>query len=287
MRSCRRVTNPLVRSTKVSTKDIRTSTHDTICDVCGRTLLRGEHADPYLDGVTRRTVCELCKDRALHEGWIREGTVTRYGDGQSSAEGRRSFLARLRTGRREGGPAPAAGPSLRDELDGQAWSQEGEDGQAGPAELRFGASRSHRAAQPSRGHRGQGGRSRPPATNAVPVPAEFREPRHIRAVPTSVEQKIVAAAGFFNDSEHPRTVAGVARSLGAPGVCVAPSASSPSGVSIVVSWELCWYRYEVDLSDELPSVRAAGQGYELSELTPEELLVNAAADEHGRLLLAS
>ena len=38
-------------------------------------------------------------------------------------------------------------------------------------------------------------------------------------------------------------------------------------VNIVVSWELCWYRYEVDLSDEVPAVRAAAQGYELTELS--------------------
>ncbi len=93
----------------------------------------------------------------------------------------------------------------------------------------------------------------------------------MRAVPTSVEQKVVSAAELFNESEHPRTVAGVARSLGAPDVCVLPSSSRPSLVTLVVSWELCWYRFEVDLSDEVPGVRSAGQGYELSELDPEEL----------------
>jgi hypothetical protein len=49
--------------------------------------------------------------------------------------------------------------------------------------------------------------------------------------------------------------------------------------------ELCWYRYEVDLSDDRPSVRVADQGSELDELAPEERRPNAAADERGALNL--
>jgi hypothetical protein len=41
----------------------------------------------------------------------------------------------------------------------------------------------------------------------------------------------------------------------------------------------------VDLSDDQPSIRVSGQGYELSELTPEERRPNAVADEHGQLSL--
>jgi hypothetical protein len=54
---------------------------------------------------------------------------------------------------------------------------------------------------------------------------------------------------------------------------------------VVAAWELCWYRYEVDLADELPSVRVAAQGAELDELEPTELECNAAADEDGVLAL--
>src|SRR5205085_6719395 len=83
----------------VSTRDIRTSTAYTVCDVCGRTLLRGERAETYLHGGERRSVCELCKSRALHEGWVKEGTVPSYGDGEGHSERRRSLLGRLRARR--------------------------------------------------------------------------------------------------------------------------------------------------------------------------------------------
>jgi len=107
----------------------------------------------------------------------------------------------------------------------------------------------------------------------------------VRAVPSGAEQKMLAAIDLFNDSEHRRTVSGVARSLGSPGVNVCPAELRPSLVNIVVSWELCWYRYEVALSDEVPSVRVAGQGYELDELSAAERTPNAVADDTGGLAL--
>jgi hypothetical protein len=54
-------------------------------------------------------------------------------------------------------------------------------------------------------------------------------------------------------------------------------------VRLIFSWELCWYRYEVELSDDPPSVRSAGQGTELSELGPEELQPTASVDGDGTL----
>ncbi len=106
-------------------------------------------------------------------------------------------------------------------------------------------------------------------------------------MPSYDVHKIAAAVELFNASQHRRTVAGVARSLGSPAVNVAPVDNRPTLVCVVVSWELCWYRYEVDLSDEGTSVRVAGQGYELEELEPSERLPNAVADDLGQLTLAS
>ena len=74
----------------------------------------------------------------------------------------------------------------------------------------------------------------------------------MHAVPASAEHKVSSAVDLFNSSEHRRTVVGVARSLGLPAASVVPSDSRPSMVNIVVSWELCWYRYEVDVSDDQP-----------------------------------
>ncbi len=243
----------------MNTRDIRTSHEAAVCDVCGRTLLRGERAEVYLNGGTRRLVCELCKSRAVHEGWAREGTLPAYEGGEAGSERRRSLLGRLRSKARDAAPAPAAAPTLDDELDGHAWSQSSNGVRLGPAE----------------------GQPRPaPALSRGP-----REPRHVRAVPSGDDQKIVAAVELFNGSEHRRTVAGVARSLGEPTVAIAPVSHRPSVVNVVVSWELCWYRYDVDLSDDQPTVRVSGQGYELDELEAGERAPNAVADEHGRLSL--
>jgi hypothetical protein len=279
----------------VATRDIRTSVQDTVCDVCGRTLLRGEQADVYLDGRTPRQVCELCKDRAVQEGWVREGTVTGYENGGTSVEPRRSLLGRLRSRRDAGLAATPQAPTLRDELDGHAWSDEvlglgdeelleaGEDISAEPPPASTRPPARERARARDRSRRA-GPARRAPASNSVAQPS--REPRSVRAVPSSGEQKAANAVALFNTSEHPRTVAGVARSLGAPGVCLIPSSSSPSLVTVTVWWELCWYRYEVDLSDDVPSVRQIGQGYELTELTAAEQQANAVADDRGALQLA-
>ena len=65
-----------------------------------------------------------------------------------------------------------------------------------------------------------------------------------------------------------------------------PSATEGSIVSIVVGWELSWYRYEVDLADEEAGVRLVAQGAELTELEVEDQAPNAVADERGTLALA-
>src|SRR3954466_2543103 len=82
------------------TRDIRTNQLDIACDVCGRTLLRGEHPELYLAGGERRRVCDLCVPRAQHEGWIRESGADDVEFRHPRHEGR-SFIDRLRSGRRE------------------------------------------------------------------------------------------------------------------------------------------------------------------------------------------
>ena len=58
-------------------------------------------------------------------------------------------------------------------------------------------------------------------------------------------------------------------------------------VSLLVGWELCWYRYEVDLARDVDAVGVAEQGDDLSELGAAPPQPNATADEHGELRLAS
>jgi hypothetical protein len=224
----------------MTTRHIQTAGEQIACDVCGRTLLRGERAEVYLSGASRRSVCELCTTRALHEGWVREGSVPAFEAAETSSEKRRSLLGKLRSRGAGGGNA---GSARRDEAE--------------------------RAAP----------------TRPVDITAAGREPRHVRAVPTSVEHKVASAVETFNGSDHCKTVSGVARSLGVPEVSVRPDANRASVVNVVVAWELCWYRYEVDLSDDKPTVRVAGQGYELEELEPHEREPNATATASGQVTM--
>ncbi len=229
------------------TRDIRTNQQDLSCDVCGRTLLRGERAEPFLAGGARRQFCEVCRGRAKHEGCFRVWGADELTLRSARHEGRTRLVDRLRA-RRERARAVA---------DAQAAQELAEAG------VHF---------------------DTPPARAPEPAPPEPpRNPRHVRAVPTNKDLKMQRALEVFNASDHTRTVGGVARSLGAPGVCVRPLADRPSVVAITVMWELSWYRFEVDLSDEAGGVRREGHGAELDELPTEEQVVNAAADERGAL----
>lgn len=235
----------------VTTRDIRVATTHTTCDVCGRNLLRGEHAEKYVAGGERHWVCDLCVSRALQDGWVREGTLPSYEPGEAERERRRPLMPRIRA---------RLGSLLSDGE--EAEPEEDRD-------LPYPVYKAERAPAPFR------------------VPERMREPRHVHAVPASPEQKVSAALQAFNGSEHTRTIAGVARSLGPPSVTIRPSELETSVVRVVAAWELCWYRYEIELADELPSVRVAAQGAELDELQPFELEGNASADEDGALELRS
>lgn len=96
-------------------KHISTLAPAVSCDVCGRTLLRGENSDVFLHGGQRRNVCELCTARAAHEGWIREGLDDATVRGRArGARGGRGLLSRLRAGRAAAGEA-----ADRDQDEGQ------------------------------------------------------------------------------------------------------------------------------------------------------------------------
>jgi hypothetical protein len=257
----------------MATRSIVTSHPEVACDVCGRRLLRGELPDVFLSGGQRRTVCELCVPRATHEGWLREAddhTLTLHPSGPRRG---RSLLGRLRQTR-----WPAA-----DRVDGDAL---GERVPSPPIAAKergedlydFLDSPLAAEAKPLAAE------AKPLAAEAKPVPAAPRASL-VDPAPTSGELKMERALEVFNLGEHPRRLAGVARSLGAPAVRVAPVAESGSKVAVVVAWELCWYRYEVDLGDEDAGAQLSSQGMELDELPHEDRVANAAIDERGALSL--
>jgi hypothetical protein len=101
-------------------------------------------------------------------------------------------------------------------------------------------------------------------------------------VPASAPIKLQRAVEVFNAGLEPRRVAGVARALGAPRVTVR-LADTAGMVWIIVAWDLCWYRFEVDLADAAPGARLIAEGLELEELAPDDLVPNAVADENGEL----
>jgi hypothetical protein len=451
----------------MKTRSIDTFHHESVCDVCGRTLLRGENTEGFLTGGRRFEVCELCKPRAIHEGWMREGTIPDYPSADASPQRRGGLFGRLRSrsGADRSTTKKRGRETLDDELEGDGWNphaplpepdfhdpnvhaadiarrvehaqfEEPAERQAAPRTPSTYHDSSGDSPPPRRPSRrgmpphttqppvqagtrepladdraGRGPEPRPlrfapadepevwedqPVSDAgaaaedyeggaieawetedehgwldrpvdgeaelfddqhadswpdvdptdaapdrtedphqdeydrephdqlpgrsvrgqrAPVPpseqpgkrSRFRrqrgerrgrqpeqdsglrqpsEPRQVHAIPSDAIHKSAAAVSAFNDSEHCRTIAGVARSLGAPVVNVTPDPAHAGSVWIVASWELCWYRYEVDISSSRASVRLDTQGYELSELTDAQQVANAVASASGQVTLA-
>jgi hypothetical protein len=245
------------------------------CDICGRTILKGERTEAYLaPGGQRHVVCELCTDRAYNEGWIRESA---HGDMPASTRRpaeRRSLIGRMFK-RREAEPftEPPAGFATTSSGTSSAVPPEfanGDDAGATAAPLDAVVE----APPPP-----------PAATPLTPPPpaTRRRDARHVRAVPTNAQVKVERALELFNSSEHVRTIGGIARTLGEPWVSATPLKEAPSEVSIVVAWELSWYRYRVDLGDADDPVTLLAKGQELDELDESMRDWNANAAADGKL----
>ncbi len=231
----------------------------TACDVCHRTMLKGEWADPYLTpSRERRLVCELCAPHAQREGWIRESAAPdapAQPQRQPDRRGLRRRLARRReaaTAFAESQPIESENGQVRRDEPADANGQEPDSGE--PVFVRL----AKRAAGP-------------------------RKPRHVRAVPTNAQLKIDRALDLFNRSEHPRTIAGIARSLGPPNSSAQTSEAAAAEVVLTVAWELSWYQVTVVMSVPREPVQVRAQGQELSELDDDARTWNLEADASGKL----
>jgi hypothetical protein len=274
----------------MATRAIITHQPDVSCDMCGRRLLRGERPDVFLAAGSRRTVCELCIPRAAGEGWKRESeTLAKAAASSPRTRRGRSLLDRLRQrrGMQEGAQAeeeqreewaalsaeswrdaPAGGWSPHEQDD---WAQEQERpaGEDERSESDLAGQHEHDLAQE-------------PAYE--PLATQTFEQAGCQSLDLA-EPVAEQAIEIFNASECAGRVAGIARALGQPRVTVRAHESDGERAMVVVAWELCWYRYEIDLRGRPATIALLTDGTELEELPPEDMLANASADERGELSL--
>jgi hypothetical protein len=97
------------------------------------------------------------------------------------------------------------------------------------------------------------------------------------------ELAVVEAADLFNSSPHRRTVAGVAKSLGAPQASIVPLSGVSGEMIVTVAWEISWYQYRVSPDAPQP-LRLAERGHDLEELEGGYKDWNAQLADDGRLM---
>ena len=91
----------------------------------------------------------------------------------------------------------------------------------------------------------------------------------------------------FGKSDAARTVAGLIRTLGDPWVSIGAAAGSPEEVRITVAWDLCWYQWAVDLSDELRPVYQLDRGDAIDQLDGPARQWNAMAGPAGDITIGA
>lgn len=256
-------------------KELR-PTHELLsCEVCQRTILKGERTEAYLaPGGQRHLVCELCLGRAEREGWIRESAHAEQPATRRGPEPRRSVLGRLS----RWWPSPVDGQETensREEPDAAQQPAVPESSHEAPPQ---------EAPTPSAEGNGANGASVGGRLAAPFRSGPRRSARPVRAVPTNAQVKVERALEVFNASEHRRTVAGLARTLGEPWVSAQPSTEAGSEVSVVVAWELSWYQFRVDLGDAHDPVSLVRKGHELSELEDATRVWNGTVTGDGGLV---
>jgi hypothetical protein len=133
-------------------------------------------------------------------------------------------------------------------------------------------------AEPRRKRLGLGSlfESRKPAVEPVvdePILRRLSEP----------ELAMVEAAELFNESAFRRTVAGIAKSLGAPKASILPLSGVNTEVVLTVAWDISWYQYRITPDSGQP-VRLAERGHEPTELESLFTSWNAHLSPDGRIV---
>jgi hypothetical protein len=304
-------------------KELRPA-HDVIaCDLCERTILKGERIEAFVVAGERRHVCELCTFRAVRARWPRGSSVEEQLPDREASSSHRSVWSKAAQWAEEQGlwGGPRGFPERGTEAVGRVprtqaqWQRrpapspppEGTAGE-GSSVRSAGRSTADGADASNRGRRpgletdidpaaagaDAAARARRPSRAGGGMPlremlhARRRDPRKVRAVPASREGKLELALELFNASEHRRTITGIGRALGAPWVSAMPlgDAAAAREVAIVVAWELSWYRYQVELDDADEAVLLLDRGDEVGDLDESLRTWNAEADAEGRLGLA-
>lgn len=292
-------------------KEVRPTYDEHACAFCQRSILKGEPVDRWVEPTAAEethVVCELCSARARREGWVPESQRDMVPRASRRNDARPGLWSRL-TGRAGGAdraleadaPQPPAAPADAAAAASAApqpapAGAEAPDAAAPPATRReprpaadSGAPAENGAARGARGRAGRDARAGAAGglKDRLAGRSTRRETRHVRAVPANDAVKVERALELFNGSEHVRTIAGIARSLGEPWVMAAPIAASPSEVAVVVAWELSWYRYRIDLGDGDQPVLLLEKGEEIAQLDDALKGWNAVALPDGSLAVAA
>jgi hypothetical protein len=273
------------------------------CDVCGRTILKGEQIHEYLTPQRQRIrVCVLCRSRAESSGWIpvsmahtleeeqprrSPGTALRQRFTRAAARARSAARTRRdsQPERRyeeperevEPTPAPQPPPEAAEPEPQPAPEPEPKEEKPTPAPRKP-------AKPPARRQT----RSRTTKRTAKGVAAERTTATQRRSrAKRGPEALMRRAVERFNSSEERRKVAGLMRSLGDPQAGVRPDPRHQLAL-VTVAWELSWYQWEVGAEGDADEpVREVAKGAEVSELDESARAWNAAVDEDGTLRLRS
>lgn len=221
-------------------------TRNRDCAVCGRSLLIGERANPYIAREGQEVaVCELCKPRAEAAGWLRpheaQAAVT---TGGGRRRRRRRTSGELLEGLRKGVDRAAG------ELTGAV--------------------------------RGDGSSEGSAAAEAPPEKAPEPERPAMRS---SAGPDVMEALAAFNVSEHRRTVSSLSKALGEPQATALAirTASGDTGARITVAWELAWYQWEVGPGAKRPEVRQIAKGETVDQLRAADRNWNLDVSRDGTL----